>query len=688
MDSKLKQEEQRIDLKVLHHLNRDDHRKKLKRFRRTVSAVHAIVSNKLYRSKASSLEAYFREAWKISRAQVYRFLDCAWVLKHLEGYPSQPCRERLCRSLKRLAKNRSDIRKLWETVLEKVDNDHEAVTSTIIATIWTELLERGQVTGKPDPAGDEAAGVLSDRDRADLDGDDSDSEEEQQKNVNLGLSDGAQMGGSLDLPGADFSTPAPMSIKESAPLTLEPALDRAAADPTASLLDSIHQQATANLFRSANSAQPFQQSSTLNERTLPKPSTLTDPQSNNSTSFSWRKTTLAPSLLDAGVPAPLNRAFSLPMLRDLPRAAPQHPKWPNASIPPTQSHEAAAGQSAAPTSMVIPHTRPMWAAPALAPAHAIGTNPPTPMANVALPHQHVQHVEIPSSDVNTCADLLDSFSRKGYALQPYVHGRWVEEPASQWRIAPIDPRFRRTTLLYVPSMTTGPPTALGTMLAQTVDAAGKLGNGMGGGQPQPQQLHATRGQDLHQQPTQYVYIAAPPHGNPAFTMQQHPPSIYSASPVPPQYSPQYEYERILSLQGRYAGGQAANVVAGGAAAGGGGNAGMYTVRSLPATSPTLQQQAQDRDHAGAQQHQQHQQQQQGLPVMQTSPPLKPSAGTFGLQPWGVAQGASGGGGGADHGHHRAYAQLPLPSHVQGGQAGEQGGDGYGVELGNAAGSAW
>ncbi|KAI9094701.1 hypothetical protein DFS34DRAFT_240023 [Phlyctochytrium arcticum] len=78
--SKLKLEEQRIDLKVRHHLNRDDHRKKQKRFKRTVMTVHAIVSLKLYKSKASSLEAYFRDAWKISRAQVYRFLDCAVVL--------------------------------------------------------------------------------------------------------------------------------------------------------------------------------------------------------------------------------------------------------------------------------------------------------------------------------------------------------------------------------------------------------------------------------------------------------------------------------------------------------------------------------------------------------------------------------------------------------------------------------
>ncbi|KAJ3013254.1 hypothetical protein HKX48_005857 [Thoreauomyces humboldtii] len=146
---KLKREEEQIDLKVLHHLNKDDSRKKQKRFKRTVLAVHRIVTHKLYRTKARSLEAYFRDAWKISRAQVYRFLDCAVILKQLDDFTEQPCRERLCRSLKRVAKNHADLNKLWESVLLKVNDDHEAVTSTIINAVWAELLESGLVTGDP-----------------------------------------------------------------------------------------------------------------------------------------------------------------------------------------------------------------------------------------------------------------------------------------------------------------------------------------------------------------------------------------------------------------------------------------------------------------------------------------------------------------------------------------------------------
>jgi hypothetical protein len=53
---------------------------KQERFRKTVMAAHEIVTQKLYKAKAPSLEAYFKSIWKISRAQVYRFLDCATVL--------------------------------------------------------------------------------------------------------------------------------------------------------------------------------------------------------------------------------------------------------------------------------------------------------------------------------------------------------------------------------------------------------------------------------------------------------------------------------------------------------------------------------------------------------------------------------------------------------------------------------
>ncbi|KAJ1560696.1 hypothetical protein HK096_007572 [Nowakowskiella sp. JEL0078] len=147
----LKQEEQRIDLKVLHHLNKDDNQKKHSRFRRTVFAVHTIVSSKLYKSKSTSLEAYFRDSWKISRAQVYRFLDCAIVLKQLDGFSILPGRERLCRSLKQFGRNKNNIRKLWNSVLIKVGPEHETITSATVSQAWGNLLASGDVTAVINP---------------------------------------------------------------------------------------------------------------------------------------------------------------------------------------------------------------------------------------------------------------------------------------------------------------------------------------------------------------------------------------------------------------------------------------------------------------------------------------------------------------------------------------------------------
>lgn len=47
----------------------------------TMTAVRDIVTQKLYKSKGKTLEAYFRERWNVSRPQVYRFIDCAIVLQ-------------------------------------------------------------------------------------------------------------------------------------------------------------------------------------------------------------------------------------------------------------------------------------------------------------------------------------------------------------------------------------------------------------------------------------------------------------------------------------------------------------------------------------------------------------------------------------------------------------------------------
>ncbi|KAJ3108300.1 hypothetical protein HDU96_007555 [Phlyctochytrium bullatum] len=122
--------ESKIDLNVLSHTNADDAVQKQKRFRRTVFAVQAIVNAKLYRTKSQSLEAYFKDVWK-----------------YLEGFEIVPCRERLCRSLKRLARNKMDTRRLWAKVLDAVEGKHEEVSSTTITDVWNDLYQRRMVSG-------------------------------------------------------------------------------------------------------------------------------------------------------------------------------------------------------------------------------------------------------------------------------------------------------------------------------------------------------------------------------------------------------------------------------------------------------------------------------------------------------------------------------------------------------------
>jgi hypothetical protein len=142
----LGEQEEQIDLSVLRHQAGDDRHKKQRRFQRTVEAVFKIVQGKLYKAKCTSLEQYFRDHWRISRAQVYRFLDCAVILRELADFPDTPTRERLCRSLKKLTKSRFNRRQLWQAVLNKFSpSERDMVTSTAITNIWKSLIAAGKV---------------------------------------------------------------------------------------------------------------------------------------------------------------------------------------------------------------------------------------------------------------------------------------------------------------------------------------------------------------------------------------------------------------------------------------------------------------------------------------------------------------------------------------------------------------
>jgi hypothetical protein len=82
---------------------------KQNKFKQTVLEIQNIVQNKIYKETTNSIESYFKRTWHISRAQVYRYLDCALVFKVLKDFDVQPGRERLCRSLKKTAKTEEDM---------------------------------------------------------------------------------------------------------------------------------------------------------------------------------------------------------------------------------------------------------------------------------------------------------------------------------------------------------------------------------------------------------------------------------------------------------------------------------------------------------------------------------------------------------------------------------------------------
>ena len=70
----------------------------------------------------------------------------------MEGFPEPPTKERFCRCLKKLAKNKHDIWLLWKSVLEKTNHDHDSITSNVIQEVWNDLFAQGKVTGTEDTA--------------------------------------------------------------------------------------------------------------------------------------------------------------------------------------------------------------------------------------------------------------------------------------------------------------------------------------------------------------------------------------------------------------------------------------------------------------------------------------------------------------------------------------------------------
>jgi len=119
---------------------------KQERFKKTAMAMKEIITKKLYKNKYPTMEQYFKEVFKLSRASVYRFVDASRVLTQLEGFSVLPCGERQCRTLRRCTKDQKMVQILWKSVLEIYGNDTTLITSTIIQNTWEDLIKKGIVT--------------------------------------------------------------------------------------------------------------------------------------------------------------------------------------------------------------------------------------------------------------------------------------------------------------------------------------------------------------------------------------------------------------------------------------------------------------------------------------------------------------------------------------------------------------
>lgn len=142
----LKAAEESIDLKSDSVIREEYlYQKKQERFKKTAFGVQTIVSRKLYRAANLTVEEYFRKKWNISRAQVYRFLDAADVLRQLKDFTFTPRHELLCRTLKHYAKTNEHMVLLWQSVLDKAQNKLTSINSGLITTVWEELVKSGKI---------------------------------------------------------------------------------------------------------------------------------------------------------------------------------------------------------------------------------------------------------------------------------------------------------------------------------------------------------------------------------------------------------------------------------------------------------------------------------------------------------------------------------------------------------------
>ncbi|KAL6631898.1 hypothetical protein U3516DRAFT_792593 [Neocallimastix sp. 'constans'] len=112
---------------------------KQKKFISLVENIKKAFNSKEYKKYGNSFDSFSRKFWNISKAQAYRYLLSAKVLKQLEEFDILPNYERLCKSLYDLTKTPEQIRLLWKTVLHKVENRLSEINCPFVTEVWNEL---------------------------------------------------------------------------------------------------------------------------------------------------------------------------------------------------------------------------------------------------------------------------------------------------------------------------------------------------------------------------------------------------------------------------------------------------------------------------------------------------------------------------------------------------------------------
>ncbi|KAJ3376080.1 hypothetical protein GGF31_000147 [Allomyces arbusculus] len=507
----LAEQESRIDLSVLRFQHGDDRHKKQRRFQRTVEAIFNIVQNKLYKARSSSLENYFRDTWRISRAQVYRFLDSAVILRELADFPDTPTRERLCRSLKKLTKNRQNRRVLWQAVLDKYGPaERDSVTSTAISNIWRALIKEGKVDPNAPP---EVAYDSSD--------------EEEDGDVTMAtapapvpaLATNVAAAGPSGLthpiaPVPLFAPPAPpplptsLAVLPSAPAVptlpaLATATEASAAPALPAATPSVEEPAAVPALAPAPASVPAPAAAPTNGRKRK----ASDEESSDSTPSRRRRTVrsvpatstahasasdavrggdddddaasevpLSPLHVAAGymsgtnggepatnptstAPASRGRAASFGGTsgRGIARSAVTGPSARGKrDTPPPPTTSAAAVAAAAPVSVVPAPLQPATSTtptttPATATTNTITATPPAPPVDASIEHE----IYVALSAVQNLAD-------KGYMLQPMIAGTWFQDTIEQWRLVRVDAGALADAA--------GPASAMPTAVAPTTTA--------------------------------------------------------------------------------------------------------------------------------------------------------------------------------------------------------------------------